>query len=297
MSTVARPAAEIGYRLALPADLEACADVLYAADDALSASRGLPVSPRNREALVRLFAHMHRYSPDRWWVAEDSARMIGFGGSSTYQEMVYLGFLFVLPETQAGGVGRRLLELSMHDSSYRAVAIASYQPISAALYSWYGMTPRVPIYMLSGNPRTEFPALPAGLRVGRLKAAAAEPLDLEVCGLTRTWDHEWWEALGRNRFGLFEGNELVGYGYIQEVGRLGPLVVRCEEHLLPFAGRLLAEMPDVETWLVNVPGVANETFVALLRAGMRLEGPPAIYCATEQRIDHRRYLPVSYALP
>jgi GNAT superfamily N-acetyltransferase len=287
----------ITYRLARATDLDACADVLYTADDALSASRGLPVGPRNREALVRLFAHMHRFAPDRWWVAEQDARIVGFGGSSNYQDMVYLGFLFVLPDTQAAGIGRRLLELSMHDSSYRAVAIASYQPISAALYSWYGMTPRVPIYMLSGNPRTELPALPVGLRLGKVSAAAAEPLDKEVCGLTRTNDHEWWEQLGRSRFGLFEGNELVGYGYIQEVGRLGPLVVRREELLLPFAGRLLAEMPHVETWLVNVPGTANETFVALLRAGMRLEGPPAIYCATEQRIDHSRYLPASYALP
>ena len=287
----------ISYRPAQAADLDACADVLYAADDALSASRGLPVGPRNREALVRLFAHMHRFAPDRWWVAERDTGIVGFGGSSTYQEMVYLGFLFVLPDTQAAGVGRRLLELSMHDSSYRAVAIASYQPVSAALYSWYGMTPRVPIYMLSGNPRTELPALPAGLRVGKLNAAATEPLDLEVCGLTRTPDHEWWEQMGRSRFGLFEHDELVGYGYVQEVGRLGPVVVRREELLLPFTGRLIAQMPHVETWLVNVPGPANEAFVALLRAGMRLEGPPAIYCATEQRIDHRRYLPASYALP
>jgi GNAT superfamily N-acetyltransferase len=287
----------ITYQPAQATDLDACADVLYAADDALSASRGLSLSPRNREALVRLFAHMHRFAPDRWWVAEQDARIVGFGGSSTYQEMVYLGFLFVLPDTQATGIGRRLLELSMHDSSYRAVAIASYQPISAALYSWYGMTPRVPIYMLSGNPRVDLPQLPRGLRVAKLNAAAAEPLDLEVCGLTRTPDHEWWEQMGRSRFGLFERNDLVGYGYVQEVGRLGPLVVRREELLLPFAGRLLAEMPRVETWLVNVPGPAKEAFVALLRAGMRIEGPPAIYCATEQRIDHSRYLPASYALP
>lgn len=297
MTSNPRPKAQIAYRLAVPTDLDACADILYVASDALSASRGLPATPRNREATVRLFAHMHRFAPDRWWVAEDNERIVGFGGSSTYQEMVYLGFLFVLPDTQAAGVGRRLLELSMHDSSYRAVAIASYQPISAALYSWYGMTPRVPMYMLSGNPRTELPTLPAGFHLGRLKAGAAEPLDMEVCGLTRARDHEWWESLGRRRFGLFEGTELVGYGYIQEVGRLGPIIVRREELLLPFAGRLLAEMPDVETWLVNVPGVASETFVALLRAGMRLEGPPAIYCATEQRIDHSRYLPASFALP
>jgi hypothetical protein len=285
------------FRQATPADLETCADVLYTADDALSASRGLPVSPRNREALVRLYAHMQRHAPDRWWVAEQNGRIIGFGGSSAYQEMVYLGFLFVLPDSQASGVGRQLLELSMHDSSYRAVAIASYQPISAALYSWYGMTPREPIYMLTGKPRTELPPLPAGLSVRRIKAADTQQLDMEVCGLTREPDHKWWEELGRKRYGLFEGANLVGYGYVQEVGRLGPFVVRREEHLLPFCGRLLAEMPDVDTWLVNVPGSANETFVALLHAGMRLEGPPAIYCANERRIDHSRYLPASYALP
>jgi GNAT superfamily N-acetyltransferase len=288
---------ETNYRPATTADLETCADVLYTADDALSASRGLPVSPRNREALVRLYAHMQRHAPDRWWVAERDDRIVGFGGSRAYQEMVYLGFLFVLPDQQAGGVGRRLLELSMHDSTYRAVAIASYQPISAALYSWYGMTPREPIYMLTGKPRTELPPLPADLTVRPIKAADTQPLDMEVCGLTRVPDHEWWEELGRKRYGLFQHNDLVGYGYIQEVGRLGPCVVRREEHLLPFCGRLLSEMPDVDTWLVNVPGSANETFVALLHSGMRLEGPPAIYCANEVRIDHSRYLPASYALP
>jgi len=288
---------QTSFRQAVPVDLDACADVLYAADDALSASRGLPVSPRNKEALVRLFAHMQAHFPSRFHVAEQAGRIVAFSASTEYGEMVYLGFLFVLPNLQAGGLGRRLLELSMHDSSYRAVAIASYQPISAALYAWYGMTPRMPIYMLTGKPRTELPALPVGLRVRPLSAADTQQLDVEVCGLTRVADHEWWEQLGRRRYGLFDGSELVGYGYVQEVGRLGPFVVRDERHMLPFCSRLLAEMPDVETWLVNVPGAAHETFVALLHAGMRLEGPPAIYCATELRIDHSRYLPASYALP
>jgi hypothetical protein len=286
------------YRQATPADLETCAEVLYVADDELTARRGLPVSPRNREALVRLFAHMQARQPDRFWVAEDGREIIGFSASADYQDMVYLGFLFVLPQTQAGGIGRRLLEMSMHDSEYRAVAIASYQPVSAALYAWYGMVPRIPIYMLTGLPRPgSLPELPRGLTVKRVPVAAAEPLDLEICRLARPWDHEWWESLGRMRYGLFERNELVGYGYMQETGRLGPFVVRRSEHLLPFVGYLVAAAPAVEAWMINVPGPANETFVALLHAGMRLEGPPAIFCASELRIDHSRYLPASYALP
>jgi hypothetical protein len=285
------------YRLAQPADLETCADVLYDADDVLSASRGLPVSPRNREALVRLFGHLQARFPDRWHVAQLDGSIVGFGGSAQYQEMTYLGFLFVRPNIQASGIGRRLLELSMHDSVYRAVSIASYQPISAALYSWYGMTPRVPIYMLSGKPRMSLASVPDNLTMRPIGPAACAPLDQEVCGLTREWDHEWWEALGRSRFGLFDGDELVGYGYVHEVGRLGPIVVRRTEDLVPFAGSLMRHMPDVEIWLVNVAGAANELFVSLLHAGMRLEGPPGIYCATEMRIDHSRYVPASYALP
>lgn len=288
---------DVTYRPATPTDLDSCADVLYTADDALSATRGLPVGPRNRDALVRLYTHMQSNFPDRWWVAEQAGRICGFGGSAEYQDMTYLGFLFVLPDTQASGIGRRLLELSMHDSSYRAVCIASYQPISAALYSWYGMTPRVPIYMLSGLPRTALPALPAGLSVRAVSVADVAPLDLDTCGLTRPWDHEWWESLGRMRYGLYEAGELVGYGYQQPIGRLGPFAVRRSEHLLPFVGRLMADVPDVDAWLINVPGAANETFTALLHAGMRLEGPPAIYSATDLRMDHSRYLPASYALP
>jgi len=287
----------ITYRQATPADLEACADVLYIADDELTARRGLPVTPRNPVPLVRLYAHMQSNFPDRFHVALDDKRIVGFSASTEYQEMVYLGFLFVLPETQASGLGRRLLELSMHDSSYRAVAIASYQPVSAALYAWYGMVPRIPIYMLTGAPRAGLPTLAPNLAIRKIPIAAATPLDVEVCGIRREIDHEWWESMGRRRFALFDGTDLLGYGYMQETGRLGPFVVRSGEHLLPFVGRLIAEAPEVEAWMINVPGAAAETFVGLLQAGFRLEGPPAVFCATELRVDHSRYLPASYALP
>src|SRR4051795_1313806 len=288
---------EITYRQATAADLDTCAEVLYVADDELSMRRGLPVSPRNREALVRLYAHMLRHFPDRFHVAEDGRRIVGFSASTEYQAMVYLGFLFVLPDAQAAGIGRRLLELSMHDSSYRAVAIASYQPISTALYAWYGMVPRIPIYMMTGLPRTELPSLRTGLTIQHIPVSATTPLDVEVCGVAREIDHEWWESMGRVRYGLFDGTETVGYGYMQQTGRLGPFVVRSGDDLLPFVGRLIVEAPEVEAWMVNVPGAATETFVALLHAGFRLEGPPAIFCASELRIDHSRYLPASYALP
>ena len=43
--------------------------------------------------------------------------------------------------------------------------------------------------------------------------------------------------------------------------------------------------------------VFNQELATLLKAGMRLEGPPILYCATELRIDHSRYMPATFALP
>ena len=59
----------------------------------------------------------------------------------------------------------------------------------------------------------------------------------------------------------------------------------------------MGEVEPNGAWMVNVPGPAQDTFVGLLRAGLRLDGPPLIYCASAPSIDHSRYLPATFALP
>ena len=59
----------------------------------------------------------------------------------------------------------------------------------------------------------------------------------------------------------------------------------------------MAHIDPPEDWMVHVPGPAAETFVALLKNGMRLDGPPILFCATHDGIDHSRYLPATFALP
>lgn len=285
------------YRPIDRADLEACADVFYVATDELNARVGQPKTPRNPVALMRLFEHIAIGSPHRAWLAERDGAVLGFGIAAQRDDMTFLSFLFVRPDVQATGIGRALLERAMSGSDYRAVCIGSIQPISAALYAHYGMVPRVPLFMFVGRPATELPGLPPELEIRPVVIEAVAALDREVTGLSRPDDHAVWEAWDRRRFGLFRDGETVGYGYVQPVGRLGPVVVRDSALLAPFIGGLMAQLPDVETWLINVPGTAAATFAALLKSGMRLDGPPVIYCATELRIDHSRYLPATFALP
>jgi GNAT superfamily N-acetyltransferase len=287
----------VDFRPIDPADLEALVEVFYEADDALNRSRGLPTTPRNPMPLLRLFDHIIHGAPHRGWLAERDGRALGFGIAAQRADMTFLSFLFVRPDAQASGLGRALLERAMANSEYRAVCIGAIQPISAALYAQYGMVPRVPLFMFSGKPNGALRALPAGLEIRPVSIDDVAPLDREVTGLTRPDDHAAWEKWDRQRLGLFQARDLVGYGSVQSVGRLGPVIVRDAEHLLPFVGALMDRLPDVETWLLNVPGPAAETFETLLKAGLRLEGPPVIYCATELRIDHSRYLPAGFALP
>jgi hypothetical protein len=159
------------------------------------------------------------------------------------------------------------------------------------------MVPLVPIYIMLGVPQRDLADLPDGVQMRRMPMHETSALDRELCGFERPFDHEWWQQAGRMLFGLYESGEALGYGYVQESGRLGPVVVRRRELLAPFVGRLMASVPPVDAWMVNVPGPATELFTELLRVGLRLEGPPAIFCATEARIDHSRYLPSSFALP
>jgi hypothetical protein len=287
----------VDFRPIETADLDALGEVFYEADDDLNVRRGLPKTPRNPMPLLRLFDHIVQGSPSRGWLAERDGRALGFGIAAQRADMTFLSFLFVRPDEQASGLGRALLERAMANSEYRAVCIGAIQPISAALYAQYGMVPRVPLYMFSGKPTTGLRTLPAGMEIGPVSIDDVADLDQALTGLTRPKDHAAWEEWGRQRLGLYESGNIVGYGYVQSVGRLGPVVVHESEHLLPFVGALMDRLPDVETWLLNVPGPAAETFQTLLKAGLRLEGPPVIYCATELRIDHSRYIPATFALP
>jgi GNAT superfamily N-acetyltransferase len=287
----------VDFRPIDPADLEACADVFYAADDDLMVKAGLPIMPRNRVALLRLFGHIQATSPHRAWLAQRDGRVLGFALSAQREQLVFLSFLFIDPAEQSRGLGRALLERSMAGAEKTAVCIFSVQPISAALYAMYGMVPRVPMYTLSGRPKRPLPELPAGLSVGPLEVEAATALDRAVTGFAREQDHAAWLGWERKLFGLFEAGRPVGYGYAQSSGRMGPVVVERRELVLPLVAELMRQVESLEDWLVNVPGPAAEAFTALLKSGLRLDGPPVVFCASDDSIDHSRYLPSTFALP
>jgi hypothetical protein len=243
---------------------------------------------------------------------------VAFGMAHQRGDHWFLAFLFVLPEWQGQGIGRALVERSLPPALERdriAVCVGSAQPVSTALYSTFGMSPRVPLYVMTGF--LEAGALPDGVDGDRgLEALAFEALagrgatghgqladhvaslDRELLGYERPQEHRFWRGLESKGY-LYFGpgdSEAAGYGYVEGSGRIGPVAVR-EPELLPHVlGHLVRAVTPLGGWQVVVPGPAREAWLPLLKAGLRIDGPPAIYSATWPGPPFDRYLPLNFAL-
>jgi GNAT superfamily N-acetyltransferase len=312
-----------------PADLPSCADVFYTSLNDYVARSGQPILPRNEAAMVSFFGHLLETDPERAWLCEGRDGVEGFalahlrGGS-----FWFLSFLFVLPAAQSRGVGRRLLlRCFPHDprkgagdgvggsSAWPGVlgtCIDSIQPVSTALYARYGLVPRVPLFTLVGRPRARvLPALPPhvervafeqlvdGPEAHRLLAERLAEIDRQILGYDRATDHRAWRLADR-RGTLYRERatgRVLGYGYAQPSGRLGPVALLDRKMIPAVLGDLMGSLEPLGDWQVFVPGVAQRSLVALLDAGFRLEGPPAIHCSSRTvGPDLTRYLPLSFAL-
>ena len=300
-------------------DLPACADVFHVALDKLSEGRREAPMPRNEASLLRLYGRLLASHPAGSAVAELDGRIIGFGIAAEREWTWFLGFLFVEPPHQAHGIGRRLLEqiLPAHGvdawlagGGSLATCAEAIQLTSIGLYTSLGMRPRDPIYLLVGALRADtlrpLPPSVEGVPFERLESTLGAAwlgdvlaaLDLAAVGHRRPIDHRDDRAEGRKGV-LFRDRgdgRALGYGYVQPSGRIGPAYVVEPELLEGLIGDLIGRAQPAGAWQFVVPG-ASAAMPALLRAGLRFDEPPIIYCATAPNLAVEGYLLRSYALP
>lgn len=296
-----------------PEDLSACADVFYAALDELYARNARPPLPRNPAPMIRLFGHLLGTDPSRCQVAETASGVVGFGIAQRRRSTWFLSFLFVHPEHQSAGLGRRLtlscLEADVDAGITRAVCAESIQPVSLAVYASLGMAPRVPLFLLTGGPRADGPVGDPSALVAssfaelaatdhRALAAAVDGIDEATLGYEHPQDHRFWSASGRQGW-LFRdpaGGGVVGYGYAQASGRIGPVATTESRWLGPALAHLFGAVAPSDGWQLYVPG-PSPVLPALLGGGFRIDDDaPILWCATSDGPAFDRYLLGSYAL-
>lgn len=312
------------YRPARPDELPACAEIWRVSINDYIGRIGQADVPPEVGPLLRLYGHLQATDPDRFVVALDGDRVVAFASALMREHLWFLSMCFVLPELQGTGVGRALLDATAPPAVdaagvpvVRATATDSAQPISNALYASLGIVPRVPLLNLIGHPEhpEAFGDLPSGVTpvsfedmVGgvdaapgdghRTLAATVDALDRELLGVAHPVDHRFLRQEGRRGF-LYRGPDgtPVGYGYVSEAGRVGPIAALDESLLAPILGHLTRTVQARGAYALWLPGTADRVVVAALDAGFRLDQFPILLCWDRPFADLSRYLPISPGLP
>lgn len=324
MSLPARAAARAGeltYRPVRVDEIETCAGIWRTAINDYIVRLGQDEVPPEMNPVIRLFTHLQSTDPERFIVASrpdetGAEEIVSFAVAISRERLWYLSMLFVLPELQGAGIGRRLLArvLPDDDGIVRATATDSAQPISNALYATYGIAPRMPLLNLSGLPdRPEaFGRLPSGIVAVAFEAiadgppggpgharlaAAVDGLDRELLGAAHPMDHGFLRQEQRRGW-LYHGPDglPIGYGYAGEAGRLGPVAVRDEMLVAPILGHLTSAVVPRGAFASWIGGAADRALVAMLGAGFRLDQFPVLLCWDRPFADFSRYLPISPGL-
>jgi GNAT superfamily N-acetyltransferase len=179
-------------RAAVDADLPVIAQIAVANDDEDGAD-------------PHYVAHLRGHG--RFLVAETDGGPAGYCGVRRTCEVTMLTDLFVHPDRQGGGTGRRLLDAAFDGAGERST-FASRDPRAMSLYVRYGMVPRWPLLYLSGPP----PGAGA-LRAERVPMAEAGIAESALNGRDRAADYAFW-ATRPDATGLIacEGGAVVGAG-------------------------------------------------------------------------------------
>jgi GNAT superfamily N-acetyltransferase len=302
-------------------ELATCAGIWRSGIDDYGARVGRAPLAATPGPLVSLLAHLRSTDPDRFLVAVrgdpgDGERVVGFTSAIRREHVWFLGMLFVLPDEQARGLGRALLDAVLPASGEGATLATctdAAQPVSNALYARLGIVPRVPILELVGRPdRAALPGLPEGMRAvpfellhggpadepgSRRLAALLATLDRDTLGYAHPEDHAFLAAAGRLGY-VYEaaGGEVVAYGYTSPTGRIGPIAVADEALFPALLGHLLGAVQPAGAFSAWVPGAAGRAVTALLEAGLRIEDFPALLCWDRPFADVSRYVPITLAV-
>jgi GNAT superfamily N-acetyltransferase len=259
-------------RPASEADLEGEFAVFAAAQQELHTRRGAdwvaqPYDPSGRWATVH--RHLLEIDGDRSFVAEDANRIVGFTAAIVRGNWWYFSALFVDPEYQGKGVGRRLLDLTWggpHQS--RMTITEAIQPISNGLYARQGLLPVTPVLGLIGEPRI---APVDDLEPMAPDPDALRPLDLAAYGFDRRVDHEFW-ARTCERATLWKRHGTpVAYSYLSPFG-VGPVAGRDAKSAAQALQAELARCAGQEVE-IGIPGTATALVDVALRAGLRFTDP------------------------
>lgn len=225
---------------------------------------------QDREAL---YNHLFK-TAEHFWVAERDGEVVGYARSVLRNGLMELTEFFVLPGSQASGVGKELLRrVFPQDERLRRSIIATADVRAQARYLKAGVYPRFPMYNFGRQPeqvRVETDLVFEPLTDSAEHQAAVARIEKEILGYSRPEDHAWLLA-DREGWLYQRDGEVAGYGYAGR--RNGPFALLDPADfpaVLAYAERR-AWKQGREDFRLEVPTINRHALDYLIGRGFRMD--------------------------
>jgi len=260
----------VELRLATEGDLAAQEEIFRAAIGEVYEQRNLVAPTPPSEAFRAQHRHLLRHDAGRCWVAEEGVVVVGYAAALARGEAWHLSSLFIAPDRQGTGLGKRLLERVWGDGyRNRRTLTDAIQPVSNGLYGSRGLIPVAPNLHLGGDARAEDP----GLEPAEPEPSVLAALDQAGYGFDRAVDHAYWQSVGRCTVWL-RGGDACAYSYTYAWDMIGPIAGVDGSAAADAFRAEVARSAGSAT--IVVPGTSRELVAAALEAGLRFTRPPGL---------------------
>jgi ribosomal protein S18 acetylase RimI-like enzyme len=290
------------YRPAQAQDLARANELVVASINDLTERHGFGAIAVSRPTNFQLFSL--KDDARGLWVAEDTGDIVGFAWSWACGDLWFLAQLFVSPGHQGSGIGNELLKRTFEHAQKsgarnKALITFSFNTVSQGLYIRHGLFPRFPIYNFS-VPRERLMGCLQGQQFRQVRLEETAPhmrslawIDVQALGVSREKHHRYLiNDSATTGFGLYAGDDCIGYVYISADGHIGPLAVVQDDALGPAFGTALnlAAASGGSRVSAFLPGTSDATLKLAVEHGMRVT-LPMVLMATPDFGDWTRYLP------
>ena len=257
-------------RLATESDLAAQEKIFRSAIGEVYEKRNLVAPTPPSQAFRAQHRHLLRHDAERCWVAEEDGVVVGYAAALARGEAWHLSSLFIAPDRQGTGLGKRLLERVWGEGyRNRRTLTDAIQPVSNGLYGSRGLIPVAPNLHLGGEARAEDP----GLEPAEPRPSVLAALDHAGYGFDRAVDHAYWQSVGRCTVWLRAG-EPCAYSYTYAWDMIGPIAgVDGPAAADAFRAEVARSAGPAA---IVVPGTSRELVAAALEAGLRFTRPPGL---------------------
>jgi ribosomal protein S18 acetylase RimI-like enzyme len=176
--------------------------------------------------------HIYDTDPNGTFGAYYDNKLVGYTAAIMRGRQWYLAYLFIDPEFQLKGVGRKLLERAWKygqgKAESRALSTFPYNETALALYSSFGMMPTTPLLELYTKIDRHTDIHPVKLKAvqdGSARSIAwINRLEKEIRGYPHPVDHKFFSSDSRHKmFQFYDGAKWAGYAIVSSNGLIAPV--------------------------------------------------------------------------